>query len=82
MALQILVQYRNQPVSYNVDKEEDNIYRLCLNRDRANRRNEEYIPEKIVIRKKGMIWISDMDNYDELVNALTREIISFNKEAE
>jgi hypothetical protein len=82
MALQILVQYRNQPVSYNVDKEEDNIYRLCLNRDRVNRRNEEYIPEKIVIRKKGMIWISDMDNYDELVNALTREIISFNKEAE
>jgi hypothetical protein len=77
MALQILVQYRDAPITYNVEMQEDHVYRLRLKENHIPR-NEEYIPEKIVIRKKGKIWISDQDNYDELVNALTREICSFN----
>jgi hypothetical protein len=79
MALQINVDYRNQPVSYHVIRQEEHIYHLRLNETTyTNTKENEYIPEKIVIRKKGMIWVSDMDNYDELINALTEEIEQFN----
>jgi hypothetical protein len=77
MALQLSVHYQNLPVTYNVVMQEDNIYHLKLNDNTRNHINGNYIPEKIVIRKKGKIWISDMDNYDELIDALTREITSF-----
>lgn len=77
MALQLSVQYRNAPVTYNVVMQDDNVYHLKLNEATSNHVNGHYIPEKIVIRKKGMIWISDLDNYDELVDALTREITGF-----
>ena len=79
MALQINVDYRNQPVSYHVIRQEEHIYHLRLNGSSyTNTKENEYIPEKIVIRKKGKIWISDMDNYDELIHALTEEIEQFN----
>ncbi len=80
MAFQILVHYRNNPVTYNVSKQEDNVYHLRLQENgeqNASQKNEDYIPRKIVIRKKGKIWISDMDNYDELIDKLTAEITSF-----
>ena len=77
MALQILVNYKDCPVTYNVVMQDDDIYHLRLSGN-ERRTNGEYIPEKIIIRKKGKIWISDLDNYNELVNALTEEIIRFN----
>ena len=80
MAFQILVHYRNNPVTYNVSRQEDNVYHLRL-QDNGEQcvtlNNDDYIPQKIVIRKKGKIWISDMDNYDELIEKLTSEITSF-----
>ena len=77
MALQLSVRYQDLPVTYNVEMQEDNIYHLKLNDATQNHVGGHYIPEKIVIRKKGMIWISDMDNYDELIDALTKEITNF-----
>ncbi|HVK98153.1 MAG TPA: hypothetical protein VM368_10050, partial [Flavisolibacter sp.] len=65
-------------VVYDVVMQEDNIYQLRLHNSQ-NSFDSEYIPEKIVIRKKGKIWISDMDNYDELINALTGEISTFSE---
>jgi hypothetical protein len=54
--------------------QEDGVYNLKL-QENVQEKHQEYIPDKIIIRKKGKIWISDMDNYDELVQALTDEII-------
>ena len=76
MGIQIAIQYKNKPLTYDVLIQEDKIYYLRLTPQTA--RNGEYIPEKIVIRKKGKIWISDMDNYDELIGSLTQELIQFN----
>ncbi len=78
MALQINVAYHNQPVSYHVVMQEEHVFHLRLNEESyINSKDNEYIPQKIVIRKKGKIWISDMDNYDELIHALTEEIDQF-----
>jgi hypothetical protein len=75
MALKIVVDYNNQAVTYNVISDEKNIYRLCL--DEATECRNGYIPNKIYIRRKGKIWISDVENYSVLVSALTREITRF-----
>lgn len=79
MGIQIAIQYRNLPVRYDVTIQEGKVYQLRLcsgNRDARG----EYIPEKIVIRRKGKIWVSDMDNYEELIETLTREINQFDPE--
>ncbi len=60
---------------YDIVMQEDNVYQLRLGQ--SQRTNGGYIPEKMVIRKKGMVWISDSENYTELVNALTEEINTF-----
>ena len=77
MALQIRIQYRDQPVTYDVTSQDEEIYHLRLT-GRENTINKEYVPEKVVIRRKGKIWISDLENYEELVDSLTKEIWSFN----
>ncbi|HEU4470980.1 MAG TPA: hypothetical protein VFR58_07855 [Flavisolibacter sp.] len=77
MALQIQVQYHGLPLVYSVYRQEEDVYHLHL-KESTNYTGKEYIPQKIVIRKKGMIWISDQDNYDELVNKLTSELTGFN----
>ena len=81
MGIQIAIQYHNLPVTYDVTIQENKVYllRLCTQNRTAN---GEYIPEKMVIRRKGKIWISDMDNYEELVAHLTREIIQFDPQAD
>jgi hypothetical protein len=79
MALQIVVDFKNRPVTYNVISEEKNIYRLCLD-DNAVRTGEQYIPIKINIRRKGKIWISDLEDDDVLVQALMAEITRFHKD--
>jgi len=77
MGLLISISYNNQPVTYTVTMQEDEIYhlRLAQNQEAGN---ENYLPEKMIIRKKGKIWISDLENYTELVGKLTTEILNFN----
>jgi hypothetical protein len=79
MGIQIAIQYHDATVRYNVVSQEDKVYHLKLDGENRSGRGE-YIPQKIVIRRKGLIWISDMDNYDELINALTEELGQFGGE--
>ena len=73
MALQISIQYHNHPVVYEVTAQEEDVYHL--------RRSDvctlaEYIPKKFFIRRKGKIWISDVEDYRELVDCLIAELQS------
>ena len=77
MGLLISISYNNQPVTYNVSLHEEEVYHLRLAQKQEDG-NENYLPEKMVIRKKGKIWISDLENYNELVGKLTTEILNFN----
>lgn len=77
MGLLISISYNNQPVTYNVTLHEEEVYHLRLAQQQEVG-NENYLPEKMVIRKKGKIWISDLENYNELVEKLTSEILNFN----
>lgn len=77
MGLLISISYNNQPVTYNVTKHQEEVYHLRLAQLQEGG-NENYLPEKMVIRKKGKIWISDLENYTELVGKLATEISNFN----
>lgn len=77
MGLLISISYNNQPVTYIVTLHEEEIYHLRLAQNQESG-NKNYLPEKMVIRKKGKIWISDLENYTELVDKLTAEILGFN----
>ena len=77
MGLLISISYNNHPVTYSVTLHEDEVYHLRLTQEQESG-NENYIPQKMVIRKKGKIWISDLENYNELVGKLTTEIANFN----
>jgi hypothetical protein len=76
MGLLISISYNNQPVTYAITLHEDEIYHLRLAQKQGNT-NETYLPQKMIIRKKGKIWISDLENYTELVGKLTAEILNF-----
>jgi hypothetical protein len=78
MALQIVVDYHNQPVTFNVFSDEKNIYRLCLEENPLL--TDVFIPNKINIRRKGKIWISDVEDHALLVKALTKEITRFSND--
>jgi len=75
MGLLISISYHNQPVTYDITIHEDEIYHLRL-AQKQEAGNENYVPEKLVIRRKGKLWISDLENYEELVEKLTTEICS------
>jgi len=79
MALQILVYYKDHPLAFNVKTQEKEIYHLCRSQE-ENHVNGEYIPEKIIIRRKGKIWVSDIETSPELIDALTTEVIKFNRD--
>ncbi|RYZ27712.1 MAG: hypothetical protein EOO10_11885 [Chitinophagaceae bacterium] len=81
MALKIMVQYKNAALIYDVTKQEDDVYQLRL-QNQKNNNGADYVPEKIVIRKKGKIWISDLEDHRELVDSLTAEICQFKTEEE
>ena len=76
-----MVQYRNLPVAYDVTRQEDDVYSLSLHNNTDNR-GDGYVPQKISIRRKGKIWISDLENQQELVNALIAEISRLQPEEE
>lgn len=77
MGLLISISYNNQPVTYDVTLHQEEVYHLRLAQSQEAG-NENYLPEKMMIRKKGKIWISDLENYTELVGKLTNEISNFN----
>ncbi|HEV7331463.1 MAG TPA: hypothetical protein VGN63_10535 [Flavisolibacter sp.] len=81
MALKIMVLYKDAPLVYDVTRQEDDIYQLRLYGHKDNS-GDGYVPEKVVIRRKGKIWISDLENYHDLVNSLTAEITQFRTEGE
>jgi hypothetical protein len=81
MALKIMVHYKDAPLVYDVTRQEDDIYHLRLY-GQENNSGDSYVPAKMIIRKKGMIWISDCENYQELVSSLTAEITQFRPEEE
>lgn len=77
MGLLISISYNNQPVTYDVTLHQEEVYHLRLAQSQEGG-NENYLPEKMMIRKKGKIWISDLENYTELVGKLSNEISNFN----
>lgn len=81
MALKIMVHYKDSPLVYDVTRQEDDIYHLRLYGQEDNS-GDNYVPEKMIIRRKGKIWISDCENYRELVTSLTAEITQFKHEEE
>jgi hypothetical protein len=77
MSLQIIIQHNGAPVVYDVTTQENEVYHLRLfgSNDKA-----EYLPEKLMIRRKGKIWITDNDIQSKLVGALAAELRSFSPE--
>lgn len=51
MAFQIIIQYHKTSLIYDVTIQENNVYQLRLH-SKGDTTDEEYIPEKIVIRRK------------------------------
>lgn len=74
-----MVEYRDLPVIYDVTRQEDDVYLLRLHEQRENS-GEGYLPQKMIIRRKGKIWISDLEDHQELVSSLTAEITQFRTE--
>jgi hypothetical protein len=81
MALKVMVRYKDAPVVYDVTRQEDDIYHLRLHGQEENS-GASYIPEKMIIRRKGKIWVCDLEDYRELVSSLTAEITQFRTEEE
>lgn len=80
MGLQLSIKYNNLPLTYDVTPQESDIYILKLD-GAPSTVNGAYVPQKMVIRKKGKIWISDVEDHHELVNALVEEIDKFSRES-
>ena len=76
MALLIAITYHDQSLTYTVTNPGEEIYVLRMQGSPTSK--TEYIPEKIVIRRKGKIWVSDADGCPELIGLLTTELLHFN----
>lgn len=72
MALKIVVPYKETELVYNVIKQEEDVY--CLRMSGQEDSGRDYLPQKIIIRKKGKIWIWDAEDYPEPVARLTAEV--------
>ncbi|HUC82461.1 MAG TPA: hypothetical protein VMR70_16260 [Flavisolibacter sp.] len=81
MALKVMVEYRNVALIYDVTRQDDDVYLLRLQEQKLNS-GDNYVPEKMIIRRKGKIWISDLEDHRELVSSLTAEISQFRTEEE
>jgi hypothetical protein len=76
MALQIAIQYQDHPLTYEINVQEEDVYIFRLN-EQPNV-NGKYVPEKLVIRRKGKLWVSDLEDHEELVTSLIKEIDNIN----
>ena len=81
MALKVMINYKDADIVYDVTRQQDDVYHLRLHRTVENS-GDSYVPEKMIIRKKGKIWISDLEDYQELVSSLTAEITQFRTDDE
>jgi hypothetical protein len=61
--------HNDKPVRYQASSEDGDIFHLYLQSENE-RNNDAYVPEKMLIRKKGKIWISDVEDRRELVDKL------------
>jgi len=79
MGLQLAIQYNNQPLTYEVTPQESEVYILKLNTSDGTVKstNGDFVPLKLVIRKKGKIWVSDQESCQEIAQALMEEINKF-----
>ena len=77
MALQLLVQHDGQPVTYQIIAEGESVYRLLL--DPAHP-DDGTLPAKINIRRKGKLWVSDLEDDNALVQSLMGELIKLNND--
>lgn len=69
-----MVQYHDRPLTYTIEAQHPDVFQLHLSELKRTHK-EDYVPEKIVIRKKGKIWVSDADSYGELTEVLAAEIM-------
>lgn len=76
MALLIAVTYRDKPLAYTVTNPAREIFVLRMQGSQIS--GGDFLPEKIVIRRKGKIWVSDAAECPELIHLLTNEIRNFN----
>ena len=65
--------YKGKGVRYNASSEDGDVFHLRLESNNGTS-NKDYVPEKLVIRKKGQIWVSDLEDYEELVDRLIASI--------
>ena len=65
----IETEYKGKPVRYSAATEDGDVFHLRLESNNGTS-NKDYVPEKIVIRKKGQIWVSDLEDYEALVDNL------------
>ena len=79
MALQVVVRFEDRPVTYQVISDEKNIYRLLLHESTPGYA-DGLMPSKINIRRKGKIWVSDLEDDNALVQSLMCELKKLNKD--
>jgi hypothetical protein len=72
MALKVVVNYKASEMIFDVIKQENDVY--CLRKSGSPDSGKDYIPQKIIIRRKGKIWISDVENHIELMGLLITEV--------
>lgn len=76
MAIQVSVNFRGNHLTYDVESSQEEVYILRMCENSKNATTTE-LPQKMVIRRKGKLWISDAENYTELVSSLKEEISGF-----
>jgi hypothetical protein len=76
MGLQLAIQYNNQPLTYDVTPQESEvcILKLASAYSGVATTNGDFVPMKVVIRRKGKIWVSDQESCQEIAQALMDEI--------
>jgi hypothetical protein len=72
MALKVMVNHKGSELIFDVMKQENDVY--CLRKSGGPDSGKDYIPQKIIIRRKGKIWISDVENHLELMGLLIAEV--------
>jgi hypothetical protein len=80
MAIQLSVNFHGNHLTYDVESSQEEVYILRMCEHSKNAQTTE-LPQKMVIRRKGKLWISDAENYTELVSSLKEEIRGFSPDS-
>jgi hypothetical protein len=68
-------------VFYDVTRQQEEAYYLRLFEQQISS-GENYVLQKMIIQIKGKMWLSDVEDYRELVSSLTPEITQFGRTEE